>query len=114
MDSSWSSLRLSIRSSDQLGPRRGASILKSLVESPDVAAAEGQRALTLDQLDEEGAPLMGGSGKYLEHLPPSVPVGEHVEFAQLIDSDGEPAKPSFERLVVPGGGDEELNAARRD
>src|SRR5208282_6929584 len=85
-------------------------VLEGLVERPDVAAAEGQRAFPFDQLDEEGVPLMRRSGEDLEHLPPSVAVSEDVQVAQHLDRDGQLPEPGRQRLVVAGGRDEELSA----
>src|SRR5580658_5701448 len=99
--SSLSRLRSGRRSVGDTGP----GVLERLVERLDVAAAEGQRALPLDQLEEEGAPLVGRAGEDLEHLAPPVAVGEDVGLAQLLQRDRQLAQAALERVVVAPGRD---------
>src|SRR5712691_1701628 len=108
MGSLWSSFRSDPVTSMSWGDA-GAGVFECFVQRPNIAGAEGQSALALDQLEEEGAPLVGGPGEDLEHLPPPIAVGQHVEFAQHVERNRKLAQPSFESLVVTGRGDEELH-----
>jgi (S)-3,5-dihydroxyphenylglycine transaminase len=51
---------------------------------------------------------MGGPGEDLEHLPPAVAIGEHVQLPEHRDGDRQRAQPCLQGSVVAGGRGEEL------
>jgi predicted ATPase/DNA-binding CsgD family transcriptional regulator len=88
--------------------------LDRLEQRPEVALAEAERAVPLDELEEHGRPVADRLGEDLQEVAVLVTVDEDAALAQFLDRDADLADPVAQHRVgvVAVRGDEELHAAR--
>src|SRR3954449_7093272 len=86
--------------------------LDRLEECLEVALAETERAMALDQLEEHGGPVAGGLGEDLQQVAVLVAVDQDAALLQLLDrrAHGADAAAQLGVLVVGVRGGEELDA----
>src|SRR3954467_1602617 len=86
--------------------------LDRLEECLEVALAETERAVPLDQLEEDGGPVTGRLGEDLQQIAVLVAVGQDAARLQLLDrrAHGADAAAQLGILVVGVRGGEELDA----
>src|SRR5919199_1799194 len=83
--------------------------LDRLEECLEVALAETERAVPLDQLEEHGGPVAGRLGEDLQQVAVLVAVDEDAAGLQLLDRHAHLADPGAQlgvRVVGVGGGEE--------
>src|SRR5437867_813630 len=74
--------------------------LDRLEQGLEVANAEAARAVPLDDLEEEGRPVLDRPGEDLEEVALLVAVGLDAELLERLDRDADVADAIGERLVV--------------
>src|SRR5919107_1818333 len=90
--------------------------LDRLEECLEVALAETERAVPLDQLEEHGGPVAGGLGEDLQQVAVLVAVDQDAAGLQLLDRHAHVADPcpQLRVLVVRVRRGEELDALRAE
>src|SRR5689334_7463785 len=88
--------------------------LDGLEERLEVALAEAERAMPLDQLEEHRRPVLDRLGEDLQQVPVFVAVDQDLPGLEFLDrhADRADAGAQFRVLVVGVGGVEELDAGR--
>src|SRR3954471_19908878 len=84
--------------------------LDRLEQRLEVAHAEAARAVALDDLEEEGRPVLDGPREDLKKVALLVPVGLHAEVFQHVHWDADVTHAVGERRVVLVRHPEELDA----
>src|SRR6187431_3361129 len=101
--------------------RRGSEVaalgllaLQRLEQRLEVALAEAERAVPLDQLEEHRRPVAERLGEDLQQVAVLVAVDQDRSLLQLLDRDPDVGDPGAQLrvLVVGVGGREELDAVR--
>ncbi|KPC69522.1 hypothetical protein ADL26_18170, partial [Thermoactinomyces vulgaris] len=85
----------------------GLLALDGLEQRLEVADAEAERAVPLDELEEDRGPVAEGLGEDLQQVAVLVPVHQDLQLAQGLDRHPGLAGPLAERVVVRVGGVEE-------
>src|SRR5688500_14566857 len=85
--------------------------LDRLEERLEVTHAEAAGAVALDDLEEEGRPILDRAGEDLQEIALLVPVGFDAELLEHLDRHADVPDPVRELLVVGVRHPEELDAA---